>query len=102
MTDPHTKELATTTASNIVFDLINQSFQFNQKCISVILDNDKPWFCGKEVAMILGYKDSTKAIRDHVRDKNKVSMEHILKPTEIAPLKGNLKNTLYINEPGVI
>ena len=36
----------------------------------IIIDNE-PWFAGKDIATALGYKDTDKAIRQHVPDKFK-------------------------------
>ena len=33
--------------------------------------NNEPWFVGKDVADILGYSNSRKAIADHVDDEDK-------------------------------
>ena len=35
----------------------------------------KPYFIGKEVATKLGYKDTDQAIRDHVKDKHKMTRQ---------------------------
>lgn len=38
--------------------------------VNVILDDDgNPWFVGKEIAVVLGYKDPNHAILDHVKEK---------------------------------
>lgn len=37
---------------------------------TIVLDG-KPWFVGKDVAEILGYSNSRKAIADHVSDADK-------------------------------
>ena len=39
---------------------------------TVIIDN-KPWFAGKDVAVSLGYKDTSDALKKHVADEDKVS-----------------------------
>ena len=33
--------------------------------------NDEPWFVGKDVAEALAYKDTVKALRDHVDPEDK-------------------------------
>lgn len=33
--------------------------------------NNEPWFVGRDVAMVLGYSNPQKAIRDHVEDEDK-------------------------------
>ena len=37
---------------------------------TVIIDGE-PWFVGKDVAIILGYTNPLKAIRDHVYEEDK-------------------------------
>lgn len=37
---------------------------------TVVIDNE-PWFVGKDVAGVLGYSNTRKALSDHVRNKNK-------------------------------
>ena len=39
--------------------------------LDTIIIDDVPWFIGKQVATMLGYKDTDKAIRDHVEDADK-------------------------------
>lgn len=39
--------------------------------VRVLEQNCEPWFVGKDVAEILGYKNSRKAIRDHVDEEDK-------------------------------
>lgn len=57
----------------------------------IMIDND-PWFVGKDVADCLGYSNPQKAIRDHVRDKNKTVNDSFI----VNGTKG-----LLINEPGL-
>lgn len=41
--------------------------------IRTILINDEPWFVGKDVADVLGYKDTSDALKRHVEDEDKLS-----------------------------
>lgn len=34
--------------------------------VRTVTINDEPWFVGKDVAVALGYKESAKAVREHV------------------------------------
>ena len=54
----------------------------------------EPWFVGKDVAQVLGYSNSPKAIRDHVDDEDKRS-ERIVHPL------GGVQQTTFINESGL-
>lgn len=50
-----------------------QSFNFEGQDLTIIMINNEPWFVGKEVAKILGYKDTNQAIRIHVDDDDKLT-----------------------------
>jgi len=65
--------------------------QFGQ--IRVIDQNGEPWFVGKEIATILGYKNPQEAIRTHVEDEDK-GMSEILTP-------GGKQMMPIINESGL-
>ena len=58
-------------------------------------DDDTPWFVGKEIATILGYKDPKRGIYDHVdeEDKTTVLIQH--------PGSNYKSNTTLINESGM-
>jgi len=58
---------------------------------TVCLDGE-PWLVGKDVAVILGYSNPQKAIRDHVDDEDK-GMNETFTP-------GGKQNLLVINESG--
>lgn len=63
--------------------------------IRTILDeNSEPWFVGKDVADILGYSNTPKAIKDHV-DADDKRTERIVHPL------GGSQNTTIINESGL-
>lgn len=55
--------------------------------------NGEPWFVGKDVADILGYTNTPKAIRDHVDDEDKL--------TERIVLSGQNREVIFINESGL-
>ena len=58
-------------------------------------ENNTPWFVGKDVATILGYKDPKRSIYDHVdeEDKTIVLIQH--------PGSNYKSNTTLINESGL-
>lgn len=70
-----------------------QNFNFNNLPVRTVLVNDEPWFVGKDVADILGYSNSRKALSDHVDDEDKGV-------TKIDTLGGN-QNITIINESGL-
>lgn len=68
-------------------------FKFNEKDIRTVVLNGEPYFVGKDVAIVLGYKNTSKAIQDNVDDEDKVV-------TKVTTLGGE-QNTIIINESGV-
>lgn len=65
--------------------------QFGQ--VRVITKDGEPWFVGKDVAEVLGYLNTAKAIRDHVDIEDKLS-ERIV-------LSGQNREVILINESGL-
>ena len=49
--------------------------QFGQ--IRMIMQDDEPWFVGKDVAEILGYTNPSKALADHVDEEDKLNNESL-------------------------
>jgi prophage antirepressor-like protein len=47
------------------------------KDVRVMGTFDKPWFCGTDIAKILGYSDPKKAIKMHVRYEDKITMDKL-------------------------
>ena len=59
-----------------------------------MLINNEPYFVGKDVAQVLGYERSTKAVADHVDQEDK----------DVVPIQdsiGRMQNTPVINESGL-
>lgn len=61
--------------------------------VRAIEKNGEPWFIGKDMAEILGYTNTAKAIRDHVDDEDKL--------TERIVLSGQNREVFLINESGL-
>ena len=61
--------------------------------VRIVVIDDEPWFVGKDVAVILGYKNPQEAIRNHVDEEDK-GVSKILPP-------GGNQNTPIINESGL-
>lgn len=53
----------------------------------------EPWFVGKDIAEALGYKDATRAVRDHVDAEDKGMGD--------LPTPGGRQNMIIINESGL-
>ena len=61
--------------------------------IRTMMIDGAPWFVGKEVADILGYANTQKAIRDHVDEEDRL--------TERIVLSGQNREVVLINESGL-
>lgn len=72
-----------------------QLFNFENHEVRSLLINDEPWFVGKDVADVLGYKNQRDAISKHVdsEDKNTVAIHDGI-------TRGNPNQTI-INESGL-
>ena len=77
----------------------------------VIIVGGNPWFKGRDVATSLGYKNPTKALREHVTSKHKAAFQDLLQKGSLnnqgplgqyqGPLSNQQPHELYINEPGL-
>ena len=47
--------------------------QFGQ--VRMWLQNGEPWFVGKDICLILGYQNASKALSDHVDEEDKLNNE---------------------------
>lgn len=70
-----------------------QIFNFEQIEVRMIIVDDTPYFVGKDVAEILGYSNTPKAIRDHVDEEDKL--------TERIVLSGQRREVTIVNESGL-
>ena len=61
--------------------------------VRVIINDDIPWFVGKDIANILGYKDTDQALRKHVYDEDKL--------TRRFDGSGQIREMVLINETGL-
>lgn len=72
-----------------------QLFNFESHEVRSLLINSEPWFVGRDVAEILGYKKPENAIANHVDDDDKTT-------TLIQGIGSNYKSkTMIINESGL-
>lgn len=65
--------------------------------VRVIMQGEQPWFVGKDVASMLGYVDTAKALKAHIDEDDK----QLLKVGEISTLKISNYGTYIINESGL-
>ena len=72
-----------------------QLFNFENHEVRSLLVNSEPWFVGRDVAEVLGYKKPENAITNHVDDDDKTT-------TLIQGIGSNYKSkTMIINESGL-
>lgn len=74
-----------------------QIFNFEQHEVRTILINDEPYFIGKEIAELLGYANSRKALNDHVDPEDKLVLTSRIVTLENIPNRG----LIGINESGL-
>lgn len=70
-----------------------QTFNFETQVVRTVIKNNEPWFVGKDVAEILGYKRTADAIRQHV-DKEDKGVGEIQTP-------GGIQKMTIVNESGL-
>ena len=75
-----------------------QNFDFEGNKVRTVLIDDEPYFVGKDVAEILGYKRQVKAINDHVEPEDK--REDIVNISQSSQ-SGRAELTLLITEAGI-
>ena len=84
-----------------MLDLINNILKYNGKNIKYVIDKEnKPWFKGKDVAILLDYENTDQAIRLHISENDKQKLEKI-GPLPDRGLIFNDKESIYINVPGM-
>lgn len=81
-----------------------QEFDFKGNNLQAINLNNEPWFIGKDVATILGYKNVSDALSKHVRDRHRKTLTY--KETRNSRLSklwshGSYKSKVLVNEPGL-
>lgn len=78
-----------------------QTYTFDKQSVRTVLIEDEPFFVGKDVAELLGYKNASKAVINHVDDEDKQNlMIDIADSQNGNVLKGKSKTTI-INESGL-
>ena len=80
---------------------ITITFQNTSRKVHQISLDGTPWFKGKDVAVLLGYANTTKAIISHVEDDDKRQLCEVCSSARAAGVQPNEMKTIYINEAGV-
>lgn len=79
-------------------------FDFEGKSVRTVTINNTPYFLGKDVAMILGYKDLNRALNQHVEKENRKSLSLKASGDSYLSLwegENDFSNKTVINEAGV-
>lgn len=77
-----------------------QVFLYNEEQVRTIYHNNEPMFVAKDVANVLGFKDTTKAIKQHVDLEDKVVGRQNTTPSFVDSL-GRKQYPTLINESGL-
>jgi prophage antirepressor-like protein len=104
------KVITSNDAADVVFNLINNVENFDDKKIDIFiieLENGETetWFKGKDIADVLGYKNTKTAVSDNVDPDDRSPLENIVNRMygtsyHLKLNKIQLK-TIYINESGL-
>ena len=80
-------------------------FHYEATELSVIKFKDEIWFKAKQVALLLGYLDPGRSIRQNVDPEDRISLEKLIGKGEgdlTPPFVSNFQgSTLYLNESGL-
>ena len=82
--------------------IMTKNFNFENNNVSTILDQSSNiWFRGSEVAAILGYANTQKAVRVHVDEDDKQIRGQFAGVNAVGTLTNNQSNQVFINESGI-
>ena len=89
----------------INMSIMEKVFHYEATELSVIKFKDEIWFKAKQVALLLGYLDPGRSIRQNVDPEDRISLEKLIGKGEgdlTPPLVSNFQgSTLYLNESGL-
>lgn len=74
--------------------------QYNNAQITILNINNEPYFKGKDIATILGYKNTKVALIKHVDEEDKKTMKNLKGSQIVTPIKID-SQTIFINESGL-
>lgn len=87
--------------SHTLIDLFNNILKYNDNDIIVVLDdNADPWFSAIQIAKLLGYVNTQKAVRNNVPIQYRTELDQLVDyPSDINP--NAQPHSVFINEPGL-
>ena len=62
----------------ISMSIIEKVFDYEENKLSVIKFKDEIWFKAKQVALLLGYLDPGRSIRQNVDSEDRISLEKLI------------------------
>ena len=77
-----------------------QVYDFEGKNVRTMVLNEEPWFVGRDIAEALEYKNTKKALKDHVDSEDKIMGERGITPS-IQDSLGRKQYPTLITESGV-
>ena len=89
----------------INMSIMDKAFHYEATELSVTKFKDEIWFKAKQVALLLGYLDPGRSIRQNVDPEDRISLEKLIGKGEgdsTPPLVSNFQgSTFYLNESGL-
>jgi prophage antirepressor-like protein len=95
---PHQDARATMTSE---MQLFTQRIGDHSIAINAMQVNGAPWVRGNDVAVALGYAIPRKAIRDHVDQEDRQTLDDLMEEDSFRILEHNEGSRVYINESGL-
>jgi prophage antirepressor-like protein len=91
---------------NTIINLYKNIYKYRGTSVKLIRTKNEIWFKGKDIANILKYKNTRKALIDNIDENDKKSYNTIKKMTSMGnqqlPIEGNiLPDTIFINQIGL-
>ena len=84
-----------------LIDIYQNILSYDNTNISIVIDSSNiPWFSATNIAEILEYQNTSKAISDHVKNEDIIEFEKLRKYFEKVPHNAQ-PHALYINESGL-
>lgn len=80
-------------------DILNELISYGEKRVKIVGTSNEPWFCGKDVCEILGYKSAKVALHTHIKHTYKKNLSEVV--SESLTTSYNEGKAIYISEPGL-
>ena len=96
-------DASATSNATMTTDMQLFSRSIGEQCVAItaLAVRGEPWFRGNDVAIALGYKNPQKAIRDHVDEEDRHTLQDLWVNVAFTPLSRNEEAQVFINESGL-